>query len=904
MRWIRRLFLTICLILTGVVIWLGIYARTEGFTDSWRNAIEREFEKRGYVVEIGKITLGAFRGLVAEDVKFYHDSSREREIAVIDDVYLDVDLSKILNKEILINTLDVDDASILLPLDPSDPLGKTLKVDDLSGRIVITESMIEIVSAAASVANVDIDLSGTLLRSPNSSKAGDADEKASSNEALRARRFQLQKVVEELERFEFLDGRPQMMIEFRGDLDDLATMTASARIVAGRFRKKGQEYEVEGLEGRLNFDGLSKDAEIESLHVRDGNGEFTLTGQWAQEVNRVDFELASNSDITNLIGLFWTDRKMGEVVFFTPPEIKMKGFIELDRFGDSSEFSFPGEVIGQFHSERFVTRGAVFSGLDFGFSAEGQRFYMRNLRLDHKSGVAFANLKYEPGNEEQTVRYQAEIKMDPKVFRPFVDENARQVLDAWDFNESSAIYVAAVGQGPNLDSKTWENKGVIDLRNCWLNGVPFREMESEFESQEGFLWFRDVTMAREEGKIIAELAEFDVEELLWDVKGVVSTVDLVEGARAFNPVLASEMMKYQFDSPPTIRVAGVLDARTDEQVGDEIRRNEVSISFACEESGQYDFLGKTLELNTPRGEIKISGAQVHLTSFSAGVLGGGIELEYEGLNVRSSEKPYNTTLKISRVPVEAVTRHYGDTEVATGEVDAVLNLSGFGDDVSRLNGYGAASIENGELFDLPMMGALAGVIQISSSSSGVAKEAQGTFKIENGVLTTDDFVALTDGMMVGGAGSISLVDYQVDVEAVVNTRGTLSRTLLTPVSELMTFSASGTVHAPVWKAKHISNLGKVPAQLITEVTNIPLEGLKMITTGLFGNLSDRIPSEGDQPSEARPGEGLRMIGKEIFGNQGDPFAGSRIEFEDGERTQERPRFFYKFQGRGNEGDEE
>ena len=73
MRWIRRLFLFLCLILTGVVIWAGIYARKNGFTESWRNAIEAEFEQRGYYVEIGKITLGAFRGLVAEDIQFFQE---------------------------------------------------------------------------------------------------------------------------------------------------------------------------------------------------------------------------------------------------------------------------------------------------------------------------------------------------------------------------------------------------------------------------------------------------------------------------------------------------------------------------------------------------------------------------------------------------------------------------------------------------------------------------------------------------------------------------------------------------------------------------------------------------------------------------------------------------------------
>ena len=88
MRLIRRLFLLSCLVATFGLVWAAVYARKEGFTKSWRDAIEREFAQRGYYVDIGKLTLGAFRGLVAEDVRFFQEETRTQEIAVIDDVYL------------------------------------------------------------------------------------------------------------------------------------------------------------------------------------------------------------------------------------------------------------------------------------------------------------------------------------------------------------------------------------------------------------------------------------------------------------------------------------------------------------------------------------------------------------------------------------------------------------------------------------------------------------------------------------------------------------------------------------------------------------------------------------------------------------------------------------------------
>lgn len=885
MRLIRRLFLFFCLFLTGFVIWAGVHARKNGFSESWRNAIEAEFAYRGYYVEIGKITLGAFRGLVAEDIHFFRDAEKNFEIASVDDVYLDVDLSKILNKEISINTLDVADASLSLPVDPSEPSGKTLKVENLSGRVVITESVIEIVSAEASIGNVELNLAGTLLRLPLDERSLTQEDNERNSEQLAARRYQISRVIEELERYDFLDEPAMIEVEFRGDLEDLSTMTARVEVESGQLSKKEEsEYRVEGLSAIFRFDGQSREAEIESLSIRDEQGEIALTGRWDQEKNLIEFEMVSNADISSLVGFFWNDRKLGEVVFFTPPEIEMKGNLNLNELGRAT-WSFPGSVIGQFKSDRFVTRGTVFSGIDFGFSAEGEKAYVRNLRLDHKSGVAFANFKYEPGNGVQSIQYHTEIKLDPEAFRPFFYEGGRKFLDSWEFSENSAVYLAAVGEGENWDLKTWINKGVVDLRNFQLKGVEFREMEADFEAKSGQLWLYDIVLGRSEGEIVAEMVNFTPDKSQWEVKGVVSTVDLVKGTKAFNSKLSKYLERYRFNSHPTVKLAGFLDSKSEEEVREKPRNHQLAISFSCDDSAEYEFLGKVVPLSSPSGELEISGGRVHLTKLSAGVFDGSIELEYDALNVRSKDKPYDASVRVSRVPLEDVTRLYGGMEVATGRVDAVFHLSGRGGDVSKLNGHGAASIEDGELFALPVMGALAGFLQVSPSNGGVAREAQATFQIEDGVLQTDDFVALADNVFVRSAGTISFADQSVDLEAVVNPKGALSRTILTPVSELLTFSCSGTLHEPVWTAKHISNIGKLPSQVINEMTQVPFEGLKAIRGGLFKPQAKENyeGSDGDASSIMSPNEGLRSIGKGIFGPQK-----KRIERTGAESVQERP----------------
>lgn len=853
MRIVRRLFLTLCILAGCLIVWGAVYARKQGFTRSWRDAIEVEFEKRGYYVEIGKLTLGAFRGLVAEDVKLFEDEARQQEVAILDDVYLDVDLSNILNKKILVKTLDVQDASLSLPIDPENPSGSRLRLDGLSGRIVITESVIEILKAEAEFEGVIVSVKGTLLR-------GSVDPKESDPDEMLRRRMQLMKVAQWLRAFEFEAEKPLLNIEFSSAIGDLSSTTAKATLHADRIGKKGYAHSLESLDVTARYDGMENTAVIDRFRIGDEFGEFELTGQWSKDAELFQFDVDSSADLIGLASWFSSSKLLREVVFFQPAGIKASGEIDLSAI-EKGALSFPGKVTGDFRAGRLVTRGTVFSGLDFGFSLSGERIYLRNLRLDHKTGVAFLNLKYEPGKELETLLYETEITLDPLVFRPFFSEKGRKFIDAWNFGDRSNVYITAAGRGSAWSPSTWRHKGEIDLRQFRLNGVDFVEMEAEVESDGDTHWFRDIVLNREEGKIVAELAQCDVSTKQWKVKGVVSTVNPIEGAQAFSPKLARHLVRYRFAESPTIRLSGLLDARRPEEVGSEARNNFLEMSFSGGGALKYDFLGKALDFSHPSGEITIEKSRVNLTRFGAGVFGGSLDLSFDAQDVRSAAKPFVGDVKVTGVPLEAITKLYGDVDSAKGNLDARLQFSGGGGTIANLQGNGAAKILNGNLFAIPLLGPLSKVVsggRGERSGNNVAKEASVSFTITDGVVKTSNLEALTNSFRVKSVGELSLVDKGVEFEAVVNTRDQLSSAILTPVSELLTYSCSGTWEDPVWKPKHISNLGKLPAQLIIEMTNAPVEGLKKIGQGLFGSPKEDAEISG-APQPLRPLKPFRKL---------------------------------------------
>lgn len=855
MRLIRRLFVIFCLVATGATVWGLVYVRKEGFTRSWRGAIEGEFTKRGYHVEIGKITLGAFRGLVAENVRFFQGPERREETAFIDDVFLDVDLSDILksvfqSKELSINTLDVQDAMLSLLVNPGDPNSKErLRINHLSGRIEVTESIIQIVRAEAEVSGVVVSIKGSLLRPPGNTepKKEGKDDKALAR--LSKTRMQLQRVFQEIAQYEFPDERPTLNIEFRGDLRDIATTTATVRLDVSRFHKKDQPYEVSSLNAEIEFDGRNDKLEITEFFLRDGKGELRVEANWEKDADKVNFKVDSSVDIVQLAGLYLSDQRFGEIVFYQAPQVTAEGFVSMEQLEellkdkpeseDVRAFRFPGEVLGEVHFEKFVSKGTVFNGLDCGYSLAEDRFYLRNLRLDHKTGVAFLNVKCEPGRGDETVQYQTEIKLDPRVFRPFFNENGRRFLDLWDFDENSTVYFAAVGQGAGIDYKKWKNKGVIDLRNFKLKGVTFQQMETDFETDNELQYFRNVKMTRHDGSIDAELAQHNLLTKQWEVKGVLFTTDLIEGTRAFSPNLSKSLGRYQMDSPPTIRLSGTLDGRRAEEVGSSPRNTDIQVEFVCNGDVRTDFLGKTLRLSSPSGKVKVEKSRVHLTSMDAGVFGGRVSLEYDGKNVRSSVKPYDATIRLKGVSLNSVIRQFGGSSSATGTLDSALNLSGNSRTVGSLNGHGTVGISDGDLFKIPAFGPLSKLITDASPKQdragfSIARKGSATFQIKNGVIFTKDLEAQTQAFKLKAAGSIDCNDKALDIEAIAYYRDSLRGVILAPVSELLTYSGTGSLSKPVWKPKHISSMVKLPAQLVIGVGEIPVKGLQMIWRTLLG----------------------------------------------------------------------
>ena len=727
MRLLRRIIVTVLLLLIGVGIWAAIYAQSRGFTRTWREMVESEFANRGVYVDIGKLTLGPFQGLVAEEVRFYQDPQRRKELASVDNVILDLDLSDILNRDLSINTLDVQDDNMVLPLDPGNRDSEVLELERFSARLVVTDNQIEVVRAQAMVAGIEVSMKGSLFRSVGEGEDGDSDdsgEDLTEEEllaqqkrqllAIRRRLNRVEQVIAELEKFTFPgNDAPRLEVEFAGELDDLVHLYADVRFSAERF-KRGT-YAIESLQVSGQYQGDQERGVLKELHLRDSAGELRMRGDWPVADRVINFEVESTADLPALVAAFWPNPKLGEVVFFSSPKLQAEGQVNLWQLDKAEWPMLPFDLMGDFKTQRIASRGEVFDSVEGQFAIDGNRYYARNLRLDHKSGVALANLMFDPRHPQEVFRFQTEIRMDPAVVLPFLSSDlTKGFLTDWEFSDESAVYFAVLGGGASLDPKDWKTRGVIDLRNFHRLNVPFDQLESEYESEGAVHTYRNLRVVRPEGEVTAAMLRHDAAELTWQADELRSTMDLYAGIQAVAPSLGKALESFRFGQAPEVTLDGLIDSRrmgADEDAegpdGEAASRAEAmaarhdfTLGFASDQPATFEFLGRPLPLERPRGVVEAKGGRLRLSEFSAGLFGGTVGATFETDRVES-DRSYEATLSTDGVSSDDLLRLYGQAESqAGGTWTGEFALEGRFGEPGSIVAEGTAVLDGGQVLEL------------------------------------------------------------------------------------------------------------------------------------------------------------------------------------------------------------
>ena len=141
----------------------------------------------------------------------------------------------------------------------------------------------------------------------------------------------------------------------------------------------------------------------------------------------------------------------------------------------------------------------------------------------------------------------------------------------------------------------------------------------------------------------------------------------------------------------------------------------------------------------------------------------------------------------------------------TGDVTGRIDFSLTDGKVETMAGEGLLALEKAELFSVPMFGPLTpligGVLNDEKAGFQRAKSAFFTYKIQDGILTSNDFQTATTSLNFTGEGSLDLKERTIDMTMRMNARGLLGLITLPlrPFSGLFQFRGTGPLKEPKWE---------------------------------------------------------------------------------------------------------
>src|SRR5205823_11511379 len=97
----------------------------------------REFRKRGIDMQVKRITLDPFQGIVAREVRIVDANDPGKVFALVDRAVLDINYQNLMRNEPFLNAVDLRNADLWLPLDPNDPESERIEISRLNARLLM-----------------------------------------------------------------------------------------------------------------------------------------------------------------------------------------------------------------------------------------------------------------------------------------------------------------------------------------------------------------------------------------------------------------------------------------------------------------------------------------------------------------------------------------------------------------------------------------------------------------------------------------------------------------------------------------------------------------------------------------------------------------------------------------------
>jgi hypothetical protein len=443
-------------------------------------------------------------------------------------------------------------------------------------------------------------------------------------------------------------------------------------------------------------------------------------------------------------------------------------------------------MIGHAAFGQFTYKKVPFSDLSADFSWDGERTFVRELRVRHQTGQLRADLFDAPND----FRLNLECTISPEAVRPLVPPTANEFLREWEWQRSPAIRIAIRGTDRNPES--WQGDGTIALgrtrfRGTWMNGANAR-----IHFADGAVTCEDIQVTRDEGTGSGSFT-YDFKKHEVRIPNVRSSLYPAEVIFWIDPKTSKTIVPYKFRRPPNVVANGLYQFG-----GGKNTRLEIKIDGA---SGMdYVFLAKTLPFDRVSARLLFTNERLQISDVRADLLAGTLRGNAD-ISLARNDPRHHATLSVSEINFPSLTALYFNYKTAQGLLRGTYEFTGLGNNWRAMRGKGKIEVSNGDVFAIPIFGPLSGILNhiVPGSGYSIARKANAEFTVENGIIHTEDFEAAGSLFSMLGNGDIHFLDDKLDFNLRLDMKG--PGIVLMPMYKLFEYAGEGSLKKPDWHPK-------------------------------------------------------------------------------------------------------
>jgi len=565
-----------------------------------------------------------------------------------------------------------------------------------------------------------------------------------------------------------------------------------------------------------------------------GSADLNIVTRLAKAAGRVDFSLHNVFDLLTPKAQRW----LRQYQWSEAPVVTGTARVTLPEW-TNSEPDWRAEVRPTMMLNGQVTSGPMsFRGVEIESVRSDLVYSNLTLRLPNlvaRRPEGEVRLALRTHTETQDFQFDFSSSIDPHAITPALEEEKQKKgFDYFSFETPPVVEGRVWGRWRERERTGF--RASVAATNFTFRAQQVDGFTAGVSFTSGFLSMTNAVVRRPEGEASVEALGYDTRSKRLYLTNAVGRLEPTAVAKAIGPKTARSLEAYQFLEPPLARVNGWV------QTGP--GRNPAELHFEID-GGAFRF--SRFNSRDINGEIFWRGQNVTLTNIVAEFYGGELRgnLSAKLNEDRSADLAFHLETKHTEL-TGLMSDILEKKSELSGRLDGVLDITANSKDWKSWNGLSSVTLKDGYLWELPLIGIFAPVLDGLMPGLGASTFSEGTadFTITDGVVGTRNLELKSALIRLQYKGKVDfdgrIHDAGVVAEALRDTwvigpvLGPLFNLALSPIERMLKFEVSGTLSQPKLEMKHIPKVLLVPFQLPFQV------------------IDELIP--GGEPAEAPPGK--------------------------------------------------